>query len=68
MRNAAEMFSFDPNQTSAKNAWSSSTCLLYGFSRPGPGKKELTNIRRVPKVYRTRQSITVQKELFYFNL
>jgi len=30
MRNAAEMLSFDPNQTSAKNAWSSSTCLLYG--------------------------------------
>jgi hypothetical protein len=30
MRNAAEMFSFDPNPTSAKNAWASSTCLLYG--------------------------------------
>jgi hypothetical protein len=29
MRNAAEMFSFDPNPTRAKNAWSSSTCLLY---------------------------------------
>ncbi len=32
MRNAAEMFSFDPNQTIAKNAWSSSTCLLYDLS------------------------------------
>ena len=31
MRNAAEMFSFDPNPTSAKNAWASSTCLLYGL-------------------------------------
>jgi hypothetical protein len=30
MRNAPEMFSFDPNPTRAKNAWSSSTCLLYG--------------------------------------
>jgi hypothetical protein len=30
MRNAAEMFSFDPNPTTAKNAWPSSTCLLYG--------------------------------------
>jgi hypothetical protein len=29
MRNAAELFSFDPNPTRAKNAWSSSTCLLY---------------------------------------
>jgi hypothetical protein len=24
------MFSFDPNPTRAKNAWVSSTCLLYG--------------------------------------
>jgi hypothetical protein len=32
MRNAAELFSFDPNPTRAKNAWSSSTCLLYGTS------------------------------------
>jgi hypothetical protein len=29
MRNAAEMFSLDTNPTRAKNAWSSSTCLLY---------------------------------------
>jgi hypothetical protein len=27
---AAEMFSFDLKPTRAKNAWSSSTCLLYG--------------------------------------
>ncbi len=27
--NTAEMFSFGPNQTRAKKAWSSSTCLLY---------------------------------------
>jgi hypothetical protein len=32
MRTAAEMFSFDPNPTRAKNAWSSSTCLLYGWN------------------------------------
>ena len=32
MRNAAEMFSFDPNPTRAKNAWSSSTCLLYDLA------------------------------------
>ncbi len=32
MRNAAEMFSFDPNPRRAKNAWSSSTCLLYGHT------------------------------------
>ncbi len=30
-RNAAEMFSFDPNPTTARKAWSSSTCLLYGW-------------------------------------
>jgi hypothetical protein len=30
MRNAAKMFSFDPNPTTARKAWSSSTCLLYG--------------------------------------
>jgi hypothetical protein len=30
MRNAAEMFFFDPNPTTAKKAWPSSTCLLYG--------------------------------------
>ncbi len=29
MQNAAEMFSFVPNPTRARNAWSSSTCLLY---------------------------------------
>jgi hypothetical protein len=29
MHSAAEMFSFDPNPTTAKNAWPSSTCLLY---------------------------------------
>ncbi len=29
---AAEMFSFDPNPTRTKNAWLSSTCLLYGIS------------------------------------
>jgi hypothetical protein len=29
MQNAAEMFSFVPNPTRAKNAWSSPTCLLY---------------------------------------
>ncbi len=29
MRNAEEMFSFGPNPTRAKNAWSSSICLLY---------------------------------------
>jgi hypothetical protein len=29
MRNAAEMFSFGPNPTRAKNAWASSTYLLY---------------------------------------
>ncbi len=29
MQSAAEMFSFDPNPTTAKNAWPSSTCLLY---------------------------------------
>ncbi len=34
MRNAAEMFSLDPNPTRAKNAWASSTCLLYGESTP----------------------------------
>jgi hypothetical protein len=28
---AAEMFSLDPNPTRTKNAWSSSTCLLYGM-------------------------------------
>jgi hypothetical protein len=28
--NTAEMCSFGPNPTRAKNAWSSSTCLLYG--------------------------------------
>jgi hypothetical protein len=28
--NTAEMFSFGPNPTRAKKAWSSSTCLLYG--------------------------------------
>jgi hypothetical protein len=31
MRNAAKMFSFDPNPTTARKAWSSSTCLLYGW-------------------------------------
>jgi hypothetical protein len=31
MRNAAKMFSFDPNPTTARKAWSSSTCLLYVF-------------------------------------
>ncbi len=30
MHNAAEMFSFGPNPMRAKNAWASSTCLLYG--------------------------------------
>ncbi len=29
MRNAATMFTFDPNPTTARKAWSSSTCLLY---------------------------------------
>ena len=29
MRNAAKMFSFDPNPTTARKAWSSSICLLY---------------------------------------
>jgi len=29
MYNTAEMFSFSPNPTRVKNAWSSSTCLLY---------------------------------------
>ncbi len=31
IRNAAKMFSFDPIPTRTKKAWSSSTCLLYGF-------------------------------------
>ncbi len=31
MCTAVEMFSFDPNPTRAKNAWSSSTCLLYAL-------------------------------------
>jgi hypothetical protein len=29
------MFSFDPNPTRAKNAWASSTCLLYGAQKGG---------------------------------
>jgi hypothetical protein len=32
--NTAEMFSFGPNPTRAKKAWSSSTCLLYDQSKP----------------------------------
>ncbi len=28
-RNAAEMFPVDPNPTTERKAWSSSTCLLY---------------------------------------
>ncbi len=36
MRNTAEIFSFDPNPTRAKNAWSSSTCLLYGSPLRAP--------------------------------
>jgi hypothetical protein len=31
--NTAEMFSFGPNPTRAKKAWSSSTCLLYALNR-----------------------------------
>jgi hypothetical protein len=31
---AAEMFFFVPIPTRAKNAWSSSTCLLYALDRP----------------------------------
>jgi hypothetical protein len=42
MRNAAKMFSFDPNPTTARKAWSSSTCLLYAhpphFSLPSTFK------------------------------
>ncbi len=34
---AAEMFSFVPNPTRAKNAWPSSTCLLYDL----PASKSL---------------------------
>ncbi len=34
MRNAEGMFFFGPNPTRAKNAWSSSTCLLYGCPHP----------------------------------
>jgi hypothetical protein len=30
--NAADIFSFDPIPTRAKNAWSSSTCLLYAVN------------------------------------
>jgi hypothetical protein len=36
-RNAAEMFSFDPNPTTARKAWSSSTCLLYVDNSGGDG-------------------------------
>jgi hypothetical protein len=31
VRNAEEMFSFGPNPKKEKNAWSSSTCLLYAW-------------------------------------
>jgi hypothetical protein len=37
--NTAEMFSFGPNPTIAKEAWSSSTSLLYAHTRPPPRKK-----------------------------
>jgi hypothetical protein len=30
--NTAKMFSFGPNPTREKKAWSSSTCLLYGLT------------------------------------
>jgi hypothetical protein len=34
------MFFFDPNPTIAKNAWASSTCLLYGGVEEGESEKE----------------------------
>ncbi len=41
MRNAEEMFSFGPNPTRAKNAWSSSTCLLYEKAETAQVKKNV---------------------------
>jgi hypothetical protein len=51
MRNAAEMFSFDPNPTRAKNAWSSSTCLLYVCHRPKENAKSIFAILCCSPVY-----------------
>jgi hypothetical protein len=39
MRNAVKMFSFDPNPTTARKAWSSSTCLLYEVNYGGRSPK-----------------------------
>ncbi len=44
MRNAAKMFSFDPNPTTARKAWSSSTCLLYD---PDDPRRELLRGLRI---------------------
>ncbi len=45
MRNAAEMFFFGPNPTQAKNAWASSTCLLYVNSPPRLAEQQQKDYR-----------------------
>jgi hypothetical protein len=48
------MFSFVPNPTKAKNAWSSSTCLLYDHNprarRLSPGRRKIRLIECISTV------------------
>ena len=46
--NTAEMFSFGPNPTRAKKAWSSSTCLLYGWTC-------YMDIYQYPRIFRIKK-------------
>ncbi len=51
------MFSFGPNPTRAKNAWSSSTCLLYGSE---PKKCVLPNLN-VTRIFTQNSTVQLQK-------
>jgi hypothetical protein len=48
MGNATEMFYFDSNLTTAKKAWPSSTCLLYGSLLKEEARQIFRKIRPSP--------------------